>query len=78
MYKDVSYLIIKQIEKEKLGIKIKSVISNEQQQYVSISFVNNMNLFTDSSNTKLKIQQIINICDKLYGAIGGYVEGSKM
>ena len=41
-------------------------------------FINDVDLVTDVSNTKLKMWQIINIYNKLYGAIGGYIEGFKI
>ena len=55
MYRDVSYLIIKQIEKENLYINIDSSALYNVQQYISVSFVNSTDLVTNGLSANLKM-----------------------
>ena len=77
MYRDISYLIIKKIEKENLGIHFKSIISALQEQSVSVLFVDDTNLITDRKEVEARMQQIINMYNKLYIAIGGRIKSTK-
>ena len=55
MYRDVSYIIIKQIENQNLGIKMKSMISDLIEHGMSVLFVNDIDLFSDSDEVEEKI-----------------------
>ena len=59
MCRDVSCLIIKEIENGNLGIKFKVPIIEEEEQCVSISFVDNTDLITEGDDSEAKMQEII-------------------
>ena len=77
MYRDVSYLIIKQIENKNLGIEMKSIILGLKEHGVLVSFVDNTDLFSDGNEIKEKMQSILNIYNKYYKATGGEIEEKK-
>jgi hypothetical protein len=75
--RDISYLIIRELKKRMLGVKFKSVISNEIEQCVAVSFVDDNDLAIDSENVEVIMQEIIDLYEMLHAAIGGEIEGSK-
>jgi len=77
MCRDISCLIIKQIENQGLGIKFKSPIKNTSEQSVSVSFVDDTDFIAEGQRYEQEMQQIINIYQKYYAATGGKIEGSK-
>jgi len=74
---DISCLIIKEIEKKNLGIIFRSNVSNEMEQCISVSFVNDNDLVIDRENAEEKIQEIIDIYETLHIVTGGKIEGKK-
>ena len=74
MCRDVSCLIIKQIENQNLEIEIKSIILGLIEHSVSVSFVDDTDLFSNGDEVKEKMQSILNIYNKYYKAIGGEIE----
>ena len=77
MCRDISQLIIRELEKRMLRVKFESVISNEIEQCIAVSFVDNNDLATDRENVEVKMQEIIDLYKMLHAAIGGKIEGSK-
>jgi len=77
MCRDISSLIIKQIENENLGIIFQSPVKEVQEQSVSVSFVDDTDFIAEGHQYQQKMQQIINIYQKYYTATGGKIEGSK-
>ena len=56
MYRDASYLIIKDLEKKQLRIIIKGPMSKTKQQKIAVAFVDNADFFTSGKNCKIKIE----------------------
>ena len=78
MCRDISCLIIRELEKRMLRVKFESVISNEIEQYVVVSFVDDNDLATDGENAEVKMQEIIDLYEILHAATGGKIEESKI
>lgn len=77
MCRDVSCLIIKEIENRNLGIKFKAPIREEEEKCVSISFVDDTHLITEGDDSEGKMQEIIDAYESLYEATGGKIGGRK-
>ena len=56
MCRDIPCLIIKQLEKEKLGIIFKVLSNKKTEQYVSVSFVDDTNFITEGNEYDRKMQ----------------------
>ena len=57
IYRDISCLIIRQIEKENLRIQFKLMISTLQEQSMSVPFIDDTNLVIDEKEVEAKMQQ---------------------
>ena len=77
MCRDISCLIIKQLEIQNLGILFLSVITYASILCSSISFVDDTDLVADGTNATPKIQQMLNLYNKLHTAIGGKIQEQK-
>jgi len=77
MCRDVSCLIIKQLENKELGIICKSPSSQTREQCVSVSFVDDTDFITDGNQYEDKMQDIVNKYHQLYTATGGQIEVNK-
>ena len=77
MCRDVSCIIICFIENKMLGIVFYDKISKEIIQCVAITFVDDTDFMTDGENSQAQMQSILDIYNKLYGAIGGHIEETK-
>ena len=64
-------MIIRQLEKEGLGIVIKSPCTSKTQQKLVVLFVNNTDLVTDGELAKQSVQRMIDECDGEYAAMEG-------
>ena len=56
---------------------VKVLITKDQEQQITILFVDNTDLVTDRINAERKMQFIINKYIRLYEAIGGKVSNEK-
>ena len=70
MYKDKSYLIIKQLENNNLSAIIQSLISKNIMQELCVRFADDANFFIKKNNSEEKIQQILDIYSRLYKETG--------
>ena len=77
MCRDVSCLIIKEIENRNLGIMFKVPMREEEEQCVSIYFVDDVDLITEGDDSEVKMQEIIDAHESLHEATGGKTEGIK-
>ena len=55
VYRDTSYLIIKEIERQELGMKICSKLTMKLAQIVAVAFVDNIELITDGEDAEYKM-----------------------
>ena len=58
-------------------MKFTAPIREEEEQYVSISFVDDTDLITEGDDSEDKMQEIINSYESLHEATGGKIEGRK-
>lgn len=77
MCRDISCLIAKQIEIDKLGMQFVDLETLEELQCALITYVDDTDMMTDGEKARLQMQKIIDIYDRLYGATGGYIEDGK-
>ena len=75
--RDTSCLIIKEIEKQQLGMNINSNVTNETVQKAAVSYVDDNDYVTDGEDAKRKMNQILKICDDLHTATGGNLQEEK-
>jgi len=57
---------------------IKAPIIERSQQIAAVAFVGNTDFVTSGNDAEYKIQAIIDLYNKYYTAIGGYIEHSKI
>ena len=55
MCRDVSCIILKQLENEKLGIEMESKYSDKSRYCASVSFADDVDAFSNGKNAKSKI-----------------------
>jgi len=60
-----------------LGIFFVDKVSGEILQCIAMAFVDDTDLMTEVSNAFQLMQQILDMYNRLYGAIGGYVQEDK-
>jgi len=77
MCRDISCLIIKQLEKKNLGIEFLSKTTQVNTLVAAVSFVDNNDLAVDGDNSKVRMQKIVDLYDTLYKAIGGFSQEEK-
>ena len=77
LYRDTSYLIIREIEKKRLGMFIESNVIKTVIQRVSVAFVDDANLVTDRDDTERKMGEIAVLYNNLHVAMGGFSEKEK-
>ena len=76
--RDVSYVMLRILDKNKLGIIIRSSYNGEIEQIVVISHVNNVDLCASGEECEKKIQEIIIYCEKMYETTWGKVQKEKV
>ena len=77
MCRDVSCLIIKQLEKENLSVIFKALENQQIEQCVSVSFADDTDFITEENEYDRKMQEIINKYYHLWKATGGQIETNK-
>ena len=77
MCRDVSCLIMRQIEKQLIGIFFVDKITGEEVQIVAVAFVDDADLMTEGSEAFKLMQEILNMHNRLHGATGGHVQEDK-
>ena len=50
IYKDISYLVIKPIEDQNIGIVMKALISKEVESEIAVAFVNNTDFVSEGED----------------------------
>ena len=63
MCRDVSYLIIRQIERQLIGIFFVNEVTKEKLQCIAVAFVNDANLMLEGPKAFKIIQQMLNTCN---------------
>jgi len=71
MCRDISYLIIKQLENSNLGINFIAPNNKIKEQYVSVSFVDDTDFVTEGVQHENQMKNIITTYNQLYTATGG-------
>ena len=74
---DISCLIMKVIEKENLGMRLKSNITLLEEFITAVLFVNDADMITEGEKAEEKMQMILKIYNRLYTATGGHIENKK-
>ena len=80
MCRDISCLIIKQIEEQQLEVIYTEELTKLLEQCTVVVFVNDADLATDEKTPKQaadKMQWMINLYNRLYGATGEVIESEK-
>ena len=72
MHRHSSWIILRDIEKENLGVFITSQLTKEIVQQLAIAFVDD-NYFASDGKHAEKITKILKRCTKLYEATAGKV-----
>jgi len=75
--RDISCLIIKQLEVQNLGICFLSLIIAISILYSSVSFVDDTDLAVDRDNAPEEMQLMINLYNTLHTATGGKIQEEK-
>ena len=77
MYRDVSCLITRQIEKEMIETFIIDKKTEEEIQCVAAAFVDDADLMTEGQKAIKLMQKILNMCNRLHRAMGSHVQENK-
>ena len=75
--RDLSCLIIKNIEQRGVGMKIKSRVCNDTMQKVAVAFVDDNDMISDGDEAQGKMNFIVTEYNDLHMATGGYMEEEK-
>ena len=75
--RDLSCLIIKNIEQRGVGMKIKSRVYNDTIQKVAVAFVDDNDMISDGDEVQEKMNFIVTEYNDLHMATGGYMEEEK-
>ena len=75
--RDISCLIIKQLEVQNLGICFLSLVTAVSILCSSISFVDDADLVVDRDNATEEMQLMLNLYDTLHTATGGKIQEEK-
>lgn len=65
------------IEKENLGMKLKSDIASIEEFIAAVLFVDDTSIITEGREAEQKMQRILEICNKSRTATGGHIENKK-
>ena len=74
MCRDISCLIIKQLETQNLGIWFISLLTGLRILWHSISFVDDTDLVADGTNATQKMQVMLDSYNKLHTTTGGKIQ----
>ena len=74
---DTLCYILKNLENRKLEVALWALISNHTIQRVVIAFIDDTNFYTNRSQYKEKIQQMLAVYIRLYEVIGSAIQQSK-
>jgi len=77
MYRDISCLIIKQLEKKNLEIEFLSKTTQVNTLVAAVLFVDDNDLAVDGDNSKVRMQKMVDLHDTLYKATGGFSQEEK-
>ena len=75
--RDISCLIIKQLEVQNLGISFLSLVTAISILCSSVSFVDDTDLAVDDDNTPEEMQLMLNLYNTLHTAIGRKIQEEK-
>ena len=70
--RDISCLIIREIERKRLGMFIESNVTKTAIQRVLVAFVDDADLVTDRDNAERKMRKMAVLYNDLYVATGGF------
>ena len=65
---------MKVIEKEKVGMELKSVITKNEEGITVVMFVYNADMISEGDDTAEMMQKMLEIYNRLYLATGGYIK----
>ena len=71
-------MTFKQLENNKLGVRIESKCNGKIEQRVVIAHADNANFCTSGENSELKMQEIVSCCMKIHEATGSKVQKDKV
>ena len=77
IFRDLSCIILKILEKKKLGTMIRSNCNGELEQRAALACVDSAD-FCASGEEYEKMQEIISFCTKMHEAAGGKVQKEKV
>ena len=77
MCRDVSCLIIHQIEKQLIGVFSVDKITGKELQCVAVAFADDTDLMTEGEEAFKLMQRTLSMHNRLHGATGGYVQEDK-
>ena len=77
MCRDISCLIIRQLEVENLGICFLSLVTLITVLCASVSLVDDADLAADGENSVSQMQMMLKLCNKLHSATGGKTQVEK-
>ena len=77
VYRDSSCLIIRSIERKKLGMKFESQVNRDIILKVSVAFVDNNDIVADGEDVEEDMKTILDDYNDLHLATGGYIEEQK-
>ena len=77
MYRDISCLIIRQLEKKNFGVNVESAVSNSKEQCTSVAFVDDIDLVEEGLEAATQMQEMIVEYDNLYSATRGHIQINK-
>lgn len=75
--RDISCLTMRVIEKENLGMKLKSDIASIEEFSTAVLFVDDDDMITEGREAEQKMQRILEICNELHAATGGHIQNKK-
>ena len=75
--RDMSCMIIKVLEKEELGIKYKSKLSQKEMMILAIAFVDDTDLVAEGTNIEVMMEEMLQKYNDLHIATGGLIEQNK-
>ena len=76
--RDTSYLIFKHLEELNLGVNVIIPLSKNNFICLAIAFVDDTDFYTNDTYFNRKMQQLMDIYTRLYEAIGGKIQESKI
>ena len=74
---DILCLIIKLIEKEKVEIQLKLVITKIEEGIIVVLFIDDTDMISEGDTAREKMQKMLEIYNRLYLATRRYIEDKK-